>query len=67
MLKLQDSKPHKTKDSLLKLVEVSEDLKTESEANCIATYELDDFEFYWAWLLGLIYCLLLIKLVKIYN
>lgn len=48
MLKLQDSKPHKTKDSLLKLVEVSEDLKTKSEANCIATYELDDFEFYWA-------------------
>ncbi|KAF3656865.1 hypothetical protein FXO38_13937, partial [Capsicum annuum] len=37
-------------DTLLKLVEVSDDPKTKSEANCLATYELEIFEF----LLGMI-------------
>ncbi|EOY07814.1 Uncharacterized protein TCM_022137 [Theobroma cacao] len=30
------------RDALLKLVEVSEDPKTKSEANCLATYELEN-------------------------
>ena len=33
------------RDALLKLAEVSEDPKTKSEANCLATYELENFEF----------------------
>ncbi|PIN09162.1 hypothetical protein CDL12_18255 [Handroanthus impetiginosus] len=33
------------RDALLKLVEVSEDPKTKSEANCLVTYELENFEF----------------------
>ncbi|XAR73468.1 hypothetical protein NMG60_11007441 [Bertholletia excelsa] len=33
------------KDASLKLEEVSEDIKTKSEANCLATYELENFEF----------------------
>ncbi|XP_059277622.1 uncharacterized protein LOC132031704 [Lycium ferocissimum] len=33
------------RDALLKLVEVSEDPKTKSEATCLATYELENFDF----------------------
>ena len=29
----------------MELAEVSEDPKTKSEANCLATYELENFEF----------------------
>ncbi|PIN22599.1 hypothetical protein CDL12_04689 [Handroanthus impetiginosus] len=33
------------RDALLKLIEVSEDPKTKSEANCLVTYELENFGF----------------------
>jgi hypothetical protein len=32
-------------DALLQLAKTSEDLKTKSEANCLATYEIESFEF----------------------
>ena len=38
------------RDALLELAEVSEDPKIKSEAKCLATYELENFEF----LLGMI-------------
>ena len=33
------------RDALLQLAKVSEDHKTKSEADCLATYELESFEF----------------------
>jgi hypothetical protein len=36
--------PH-IRDALLKLAKTSEDHKTKSEANCLATYEIESFEF----------------------
>ena len=33
------------RDALLQLAKTSEDPKTKSEANCLATYELESFEF----------------------
>jgi hypothetical protein len=33
------------RDALLQLAKTSEDLKTKSEANCLATYEIASFEF----------------------
>ena len=38
------------RDALLELVEISEDSKIKSEAKCLATYELENFEF----LLGMV-------------
>ncbi|XP_070040246.1 uncharacterized protein [Nicotiana tomentosiformis] len=35
----------KIRDALLKLVEISDDPKTKSEANSLVTYELENFEF----------------------
>ena len=35
----------KIRDALLRLAEVSEDPKTRSEAKCLATYEIESFEF----------------------
>jgi hypothetical protein len=32
-------------NALLQLAKTSEDLKTKSEANCLATYEIESFEF----------------------
>jgi hypothetical protein len=33
------------RDDLLQLAKTSKDLKTKSEANCLATYEIESFEF----------------------
>ena len=33
------------RDVLLKLGEINNDLKIKSKANCLATYELENFEF----------------------
>ena len=33
------------RDALLQLAKTSEDPKTESEADCLATYEIESFEF----------------------
>ena len=33
------------RDALLQLAKTSEDLKTKSEADCLATYEIESFEF----------------------
>jgi hypothetical protein len=33
------------RDALLQLAKISEDPKTKSEANCLATYEMESFEF----------------------
>ena len=33
------------RDVLLQLAKTSEDLKTKSQANCLATYEIESFEF----------------------
>ena len=33
------------RDALLQLAKMSEDPKTKSEADCLATYELESFEF----------------------
>ena len=53
----------KIRDALIQLAKISEDPKTRSEATCLATYEIENFEF----LLGMIYYLLSTQLVKIYN
>ena len=51
------------KNALLQLAKTSEDPKIKSEADCLATYEIEIFEF----LLGMIYYLPLTLLIKIYN
>ena len=54
------------RSALLQLAKTSEDHKTKSEADCLATYEIKSFEF----LLGMTIwydILLLTLLVKIYN
>ena len=33
------------RDALLQLIKTSEDPKTKSEVNCLATYEIESFEF----------------------
>ncbi|KAK4593638.1 hypothetical protein RGQ29_017659 [Quercus rubra] len=47
-----ESRIEKIRDALLQLAKTSEDPKTKSEANCLATYELESFEF----LLGMTIC-----------
>ena len=54
------------RSALLQLAKTSKDPKTKSEADCLATYEIESFEF----LLGMTiwYDILLLTLfVKIYN
>ena len=54
------------RSALLQLAKTSKDPKTKSEADCLATYEIESFEF----LLGMTIwydILLLTLLVKIYN
>ena len=54
------------RSALLQLEKTSKDPKTKSEADCLATYEIESFEF----LLGMTIwydILLLTLLVKIYN
>ena len=36
---------HEIRDALLELAQTSDDPKTSSEANCLAVYELENFEF----------------------
>ncbi|KAK4557212.1 hypothetical protein RGQ29_007111 [Quercus rubra] len=47
-----ESRIEKIRDALLQLAKTSEDPKTKSEADCLATYELESFEF----LLGMTIC-----------
>ena len=51
------------RDALLQLAQTSEDPKIKSEADCLATYEIESFKF----LFGMTYYLLSILLVKTYN
>ncbi|KAL5548089.1 hypothetical protein UlMin_003320 [Ulmus minor] len=51
------------RDALLESAKTSNDTKIKSEAKCLATYELEDFEF----LLGMIFCLLLTQLVRFFK
>ena len=54
------------RDALFELVEVSDDPKIKSEANCLANYELENIKF----LLGMTIwydILFAVNLVKIYN
>jgi hypothetical protein len=55
------------RDALLQLAKTSEDPKTKGEANCLATYEIESFEFLLSMTIGMIYYLPLTLLVKIYN
>ena len=51
------------RDTLLQLAQTSEDPKIKSEADCLATYKIESFEF----LLGMTYYLLSTLLIKTYN
>ena len=55
------------RNALLQLTKTSEDPKTNSEADCLAPYEIESFEFLLAMTIGMTYYLLLTLLVKIYN
>ena len=51
------------RNALLQLAKTSEDPKIKSEADCLGTYKIENFEF----LLGMIYYLPLTLLIKNYN
>ena len=53
--------------ALLQLAQTSEDPKIKSEADCLATYEIESFEFFLGILFGMTYYLLSTLLVKTYN
>ena len=53
--------------ALLQLAQTSKDPKIKSEADCLATYEIESFEFFLGILFGMTYYLLSTLLVKTYN